>query len=307
MDRAMIVDCHTHIWEGPEQLGRYGQGGGERVAGRRGWPEADTHRHFAAAEPVDKSIVLGFRSHYLGAHVPNDYVAHYVRQHPDRLIGFAGIDPSKPLEAVRETVRAHDELGMHGITVSPAAQDFHPASTAAMKLYAEANRLRMPVIFDQHALMTPGAKMEFARPFLLDEVAREFPDLRIIIAELGHPWIDETVLLLGKHANVFADIGGLLNNHWQAYNALLVAYQAEVMDKLLFASNFPFTSAATCIEALYSINQFCHGTNLPTIPREQLRRIVERNTLDLLRIPHTTGAAPRVASTQGTPDPAVRP
>lgn len=290
----MIIDCHTHIWEGLEQLGRVGPGPGDRITGtRRGWPEADTHRHFVAAEPVDKSIVLAFRSHYLGANVPNDYVARYVRQHPDRLIGFAGIDPSKPLEAVRETVRSHDELGMHGITVSPAAQDFHPASTTAMKLYAEADRLRMPIIFDQDVLMMPGAKMEFARPYLLDEVAREFPSLRIIVAQLGHPWVEETVLLLGKHPNVYADIGGLLQNHWRAYNALLAAYQAEAMDKLLFASNFPFTSAAVSIETLYSINHFCHGTNLPTIPREQLRRIVERNTLELLGIPSDPEPPPR--------------
>jgi len=289
----MIVDCHTHIWEGPEQLGRWAPGTVDRTAGRRGWPEADTHHHFVAAEPVDKSIVLGFRSYYLGAHIPNDYVARYVRQHPERLIGFAGVDPSNPVEAVRETARAHQDLGMRGITVSPAAQDFHPASTAAMKLYAEVDRLRMPVVFDQDILTTPAAKMEFARPYLLDEVAREFPDLRIIVAQLGHPWVEETVLLLAKHPNVYADIGGLLHNNWQAYNALLAAYQADVMDKLLFASNFPFTSAAACIESLYSINQFCHGTNLPTIPREQLRRIVERNALDLLGIGEESGSVSR--------------
>ncbi len=282
----MIVDCHTHIWERPEQLGRCRQGiVTDRALGpRRTSPEADPQRHFAAAEPVDKCIVLGFRSHYLGADVPNDYIARYVRQHPDRLVGFAGVDPSRPGEAVRETLRAREELGMGGITISPAAQDFHPASTAAMRLYAEAARLRLPVLFDQNVLTAPGAKMEYARPSLLDEVAREFPDLKIVISQMGHPWVDEAVLLLAKHPHVYADVGGLLTNHWQAYNALLAAHHADVMDKLLFASNFPFTAAATCIETLYSINQFCHGTNLPTIPREQLRRIVERNTLELLGI-----------------------
>lgn len=276
----MIVDCHTHVWEGPEQLGRCCPTG----TSRRALPDADVHRHFVAAEPVDKSVVLGFRSHYLGANVPNDYVARYVRQHPERLVGFAGVDPSRPQEAVREISRAHDELGMRGITISPAAQDIHPASTAAMKLYAEATRLRMPIVFDGNGLAAPGAKMEFARPYLLDEVAREFPDLRLVISHLGHPWVEETIVLLGKHANVYADVGGLLHNHWQSYNALLAAHHADVMEKLLFASNFPFTSAAACIEALYSVNQFTHGTHLPTIPREQLRRIVERNTLELLGI-----------------------
>jgi len=281
----MIVDCKTHVWETPEQLGRCRRGSGDRSRNvSRALPEANIQRHLTAAERVDKCLVLGFRSYYLGAHVPNEYVSRYVRQHPTRLIGIAGVDPSRPSEAVREAARARDELGLKGITISPAAQDFHPASSAAMKLYAEADRLRMPVIFDQDVLLSPGAKMEYARPYLLDEVAREFPNLRIIISQMGHPWVDETIVLLGKHANVYADVSGLMQNFWQAYHSLLAALQADVMDKLLFASNFPFTSAAACIETLYSLNQFCHGTNLPTIPREQLRRVVERDTLKVLGI-----------------------
>jgi hypothetical protein len=116
----------------------------------------------------------------------------------------------------------------------------------------------------------------------MDEVARTFPRLRIVIAQLGQPWIDETIVLLGKHANVFADVSGLLGRPWQAYNALVTAHQYGVMEKLLFGSDFPFTSAIECIEALYSLNQMAQGTQLPVVPREALRGIVERDTLTLL-------------------------
>jgi hypothetical protein len=117
---------------------------------------------------------------------------------------------------------------------------------------------------------------------LLDEVARTFPRLPIIIAQLGQPWIDETICLLGKHHNVFADISGTLSHTWQAYTALVSAHQNQVIDKLLFGSDFPYTSATDCIEALYSINQIAQGTNLPVVPRESLRGIVERDSLGLL-------------------------
>lgn len=291
----MIVDCHTYVWERPEQLGRCASvlAGRLRAAGRKLPAETDAEHHYQASEPVDKTFVLGFRSHYLEANVPNDFLARYVRQHPDRLVGFAGVDPSRPKEAIRAAIEAHDSLGLKGLTVAPAAQDFHPTSTQAMRLYAEADRLRMPVIFDQVMLMTPSAKMEYARPALLDEVAREFPNLKIVISQLGYPWIEETLVLLAKHPNVYGDVSGLLQDFWQSYKALLGAVQTGVIDKLLFGSNFPFASAASCIEALYSMNRFCHGTNLPTIPREQLRRIVERDTLAALGIPGDgTPAAP---------------
>jgi predicted TIM-barrel fold metal-dependent hydrolase len=104
----------------------------------------------------------------------------------------------------------------------------------------------------------------------------------MIIAQLGQPWTDETIIMLGKHPHVYADVSGLLSRPWQAYNALVSAYQAGVIDKLLFGSDFPYTNATECIEALYSINQIAQGTNLPVIPREMLRGIVERDALTLL-------------------------
>jgi len=69
-----------------------------------------------------------------------------------------------------------------------------------------------------------------------------------------------------------------------------------VMDKLLFGSDFPYRLPAECIEALYSINQLSHGTNLKTIPREQLRGIVERDTLSLLGIEPPAAPGPKPKS-----------
>ncbi len=126
--------------------------------------------------------------------------------------------------------------------------------------------------------------MEYARPLLYDEVLREFPDLRLVIAHMGYPWIDETVTLLTKHSNAYANVAGLMRRSWLAYNALVTAYECGVMNRLLFGSDFPHRSPAACIESLYSINQFSQGTNLIAIPREQLRGIVERDAVKLLGI-----------------------
>ena len=140
----------------------------------------------------------------------------------------------------------------------------------------------MPVLFHPGSQFTEQSKLEYGRPFLLDEVARSFPKLRIVVAQLGQPWVEETIVVLGKHPNCFADVSGLLRRPWQAYNALVSAYQYGVIDKLLFGSDFPYTNATECIEALYSLNQMAQGTNLPLVPREALRGIVERDTLALL-------------------------
>jgi predicted TIM-barrel fold metal-dependent hydrolase len=152
-------------------------------------------------------------------------------------------------------------------------------------------------LFYTETRASAASKMEYARPLLTDEVAREFPDLRIVISQLGHPWTEETMVLMAKHEHVYADISGLLRDPWYAYNVLLSAYQTGVMDRLLFGSGFPYTLPATCIESLYSVNQVCHGTSLPTIPREQLRRIVERDALGLLGIESSSKSAVREPDT----------
>ncbi len=287
----MIVDCHTHIWESAEQLGRARLEIESRVhrgidvRGRDGAPpDASMEAHLEASGPVDKTFVLGFKSRYLSAEVPCELVSRYVRRYPEKLVGVAGIDPTNLPEALEEMHRAVSEFGMKAITVSPAAQDFHPADSRAMQVFSEAARLRVPVLIDQGIDFSTDSKMVFARPMLLDEVAREIAELKLVIAHLGYPWIDECIVLLGKHPNVYADISSLLHRPWQAYNALLSAYQYGVMDKLLFGSDFPYTPAARAIESLYRLNQLVTGTNLPTIPRQFLAAIVERDALHLLGI-----------------------
>ena len=291
----MIVDCHTHIWQSPEQLGQLDLGNQPRAARRpapagryvtqkspwRALPAADPDHHWAQSASVDKSIVLGFKSRYLRAEIPNRFVAEYVSKFPQKLIGFAGIDPTEP-DAVAEVRAAKEDLRLRGVTVSPANQDFHPSDSRAMDVYAEAERLGMPILVHPSGQFTEQSKLEFGRPYLLDEVCRTFPKLRMVIAQLGQPWMDETICMLSKHPHVYADVSGLLGRPWQAYNALVNVYQHGVIDKLLFGSDFPYTSATECIEALYSINQLAQGTNLPLVPREALRGIVERDALGLL-------------------------
>lgn len=289
----MIVDCHTHIWQSPDQLGQLDLGNAPRLRKRpritgeksawRNVPAADTDHHWAQSGTVDKSIVLGFKSRYLHAEIPNRYVSDYVRRAPQKLIGFAGIDPTEE-GALEEVHAAREDLRLQGLTVSPANQDFHPADSRAMAVYAAAEQLGMPILVHPSGQFSERSKLEYGRPFLLDEVARSFPNLRLVVAQLGQPWIEETITLLGKHAHVYTDVSGLLGRTWQAYNALVSAYQHGVIDKLLFGSDFPYTSADECIEALYSINQLAQGTNLPLVPREALRGIVERDALSLLGI-----------------------
>ena len=209
----MIIDCHTHIWQSPEQLGDGALAELSRpavVAGQkmRLLPQADTANHLLASEPADRIFVLGFKSRHLNAAIPNEYIADYCRDHADKMVGFAGIDPTEE-DAVDQVTHFTQELGLRGICVCPAAQDFHPSDTRAMAVFEKAAALHLPVVFYPGTHLSPKTKMEYARPHLLDEVARSFPNLKMVISHLGYPWVDEAIVLLGKHQNVYADVRAL--------------------------------------------------------------------------------------------------
>ncbi len=124
---------------------------------------------------------------------------------------------------------------------------------------------------------------------MLDEVARNFEGLRIIISSLGWPYVDETMLMLAKHENVYSDTSIVVGQPLRLYQVISNAYQYEVMDKLLFGSGWPYCTVRAAVEALYHINEIPRQTGLPSVPREALRAIVERDSLALLGIKHPPG------------------
>ena len=82
-----------------------------------------------------------------------------------------------------------------------------------------------------------------ARPILLDEIALRYPELRIVIAHMGHPWFDEAIAVVRRHPHVYADVSALVGRRWLLYQALVAAVEYRVEHKLLFGTDFPFFTA----------------------------------------------------------------
>jgi predicted TIM-barrel fold metal-dependent hydrolase len=287
----MIVDVHTRIWESADQLGQAVSDQLRRHY-HEPWdrPIASLTAHDQAMAPIDHAIILGLHSKLLGARIDHEKVAEYVRRDPASLIGFAGIDPTAE-DPVASLERAVD-LGLEGVVISPAAQGFHPADCRAEPLYAACEKRGLPILVESGALFARQAKMEFDQPYLLDEVARSFPELRLVLTSLGDPWIDQGLALTAKHPTVFADLSEIMRRPWPLYNALLRAYQRNVIGQIVFGSNFPFLTPERAIVNIYSVNTLIQGTHLPSVPREQLRSIVERNTLRCLGLAEDRGRRP---------------
>lgn len=272
----MIVDCCTRVFNSPEQLGRETADAVRRAMAQRGVRlESTATAHERATQCVAASLVMGFQSNLLGAGIPNEFVAETVRAAPTRIAGVAGIDPLSPSAA--EDVARAVELGLVGVSICPSAQGFHPTHSDAMRLYGRIEAAGLPLFVGRPGPLVPTGHLEFDRPVGFDEVARQHPDMPIMIGEVGWPWIDECLAMLVKHPNVHAEISGVVSRPWQLYNTLLNAQALGVMDKLFFGSGFPYEQPAKAIENLYSVNTHAHGTQLQAIPRQALRAIAERD------------------------------
>ena len=278
----MIVDVHTHVWECPCHIGETFIHDARVTAGA-GYKDihVDLGRHWDAMQPVDRAIVLGFRARHVGVLVPNEYVAEYVGKHPEKLIGFASVDPQDP-DAVEQLDDAIQRLKLRGLKMGPIYQNVAPTDSRFRRIMKRCEELRVPVLIHQGTTFCANVSLEISQPILLQPLALEFPRLRMVIAHMGHPWIDETMVLIRKNRNFFADISALYYRPWQFYNALISAKEYGVLDRLLFGSDYPFTTPQSSMDALRKVNEMAAGTNLPRIPEDALEALIHRDSLDFL-------------------------
>ncbi len=266
----MIVDCHTHIDFSADEVG--------------------VSEHLSAAETVDVCFVLGCGDG--SSDEVNKKLAEYIAAHNAKMVGFAVVDPANDKVSLANVKPVKEKLGLEGAVLYCSGNGVHPTHSRAMRFYESAVELEMPVFFHNwEATSGREAILEYAQPYLLDEVARAFEDLKIIIGGMGAPFVEQTLALVAKHANVYADLTVRPKSVWQIYNTVVAANEQGVMDKLLFGSGFPLGTAGQCIETLLGFNMLLADTNLPTVPRDKIRTIVERETLEVLGVGRSVAEA----------------
>lgn len=275
-----MIDCHTHFWKATH----WSREMAEEAAIARGEPaktDVEEAEHWQAMAPVDKAIVFGFRATQLGLVVPNDVVSRYVASHTDKLIGFACVDPCEH-DCLDELRRSVEELGMRGLKLAPIYQNIHPMDERVQPLYDYCQRNRLPIMFHQGTTFPRRAPLKYASPIQLEDVALKYPDLRMVIAHMGHPWLAETVALIRKQPHIYADISALHYRPWQFYNGLMLAVEYGTAHKLLLGSDYPFTTPSETLAGLRGVNRVVGESGLPRVPDAVIERILGRDTLQLL-------------------------
>lgn len=286
-----IIDFHSHVFWYPDHLSdelvddalaakrvKLERSGGKAFLTREDRHANDSlpEQHRAATAAADRVVVFGIRAAATGFAVPNEVIADYVRTDPDRLEGWASVDPNDP-DCVEQLDHCVQDLGLKGLKVAPVYQHWDPVDPRNWKLFERCVELGIPVMIHQGTTYPRRAKLEWGRPLQLEPLVMALPDLRMIIAHLGHPWEEEVVALVRKTPNLYTDVSALHFRPWRFWQAMITAFEYGVTHKLLFGSDFPNAPTQVAIDGLREVNHVVDGTPLPKVPSEVIESILSEN------------------------------
>ena len=175
----------------------------------------------------------------------NDYVAGMWKRHPDRVIqAWGAVDPFKGEAAIEEAKKAINELGMLGFHFHPIMGHFAVNDRQFYPLWETIVELKAPVMIDvgttgMGAGMPGGmgAKIRHAHPLALDDLAADFPDLKIVAAHPGWPWVDDMTAVALHKGNVYWELSGWAPKYFP--DQLKKDVRSRLKDKIMFGSDYP--------------------------------------------------------------------
>ena len=241
-----VVDIHVHLQPWEQMLPEVRA----RMESRPGAAElaALMHRPAEVLALMDRAGIerigmIHYVSPLMGfTAAVNDFSAATARLAPDRLIPFGSVHPRLTAEPGAEVRRLKD-LGIVALKIHPPHQLF--AANAYLddlpglaEVYGEAQALGMPVMIHTGTSVFPGARNRFADPMAADDVAVDFPDLRLILAHAGRPlYMDTCVFLARRHPNLYLDVSGIPPRRLLHYLPRLA--DAGIADKVLWGTDWP--------------------------------------------------------------------
>jgi predicted TIM-barrel fold metal-dependent hydrolase len=186
--------------------------------------------------------------------ISNEEIAEAAQANSDIMLAFASIDPHKGKAGAIEARRLITDYGVRGFKFHPPIQNYHPYDPVAWPLYEVIAEHGLPAIFHTgHSGIGTGMKggggirLKYGQPILVDDVAVDFPEMKIILAHPSWPWTDEALSMALHKPNVFIDLSGWSPKYFPPQ---IVRYaNTQLGKKFLFGSDFPLLKPDRWIEA----------------------------------------------------------
>jgi predicted TIM-barrel fold metal-dependent hydrolase len=269
-----------------------------------GIPKVDYHCHLSITEysdPANPSVITVSKDEIIAdlleadidkAVILSDFknspekVASFCKQDLDRFIGFGYVNAVLQESAI-EVRRQREDLELHGLKLYPCSDGYKPDDTHTFKVYEAASELGMPIMIHHAGMPSNYDYLYHTDPAQIDVVAECFPNLKIIIAHIGYPRVDETLYVARKHKNVFCDISwpyGNVNHPsflYMLWKDLLTALNLGVINKMIFGTDYPGIRQRSYLDMLLNINRYAVHEELK-LPMENIFAMLDQNIQPLL-------------------------
>lgn len=160
-----------------------------------------------------------------------------------RLVGVAGASPKAGTEGLRKLDRAIRELGLKAVSIAPYANGMVADAALYYPIYGKCAEHDVPVIVHTSTNLLAGVRNDCGHPSHLDQVAIDFPDLKIIAHHAGWPWVLEMVSLALRHPNLYISPAGMRPRNFSKSGSgwlpLIQFGDTILRDRVLWGSNWP--------------------------------------------------------------------
>jgi predicted TIM-barrel fold metal-dependent hydrolase len=247
----MIIDFHVHIWEEGTPFYQGTPDDYVRKMDQLGIDKmcilgVDLGKHYAGYNRRDSQARLAAFEKKFGhkTSLSNKYLYEFVKVHPDRLVGLGSVHPDGDYDLKEEFNKCINDYGFKGLKLYPLS-GFYPDDERMYPVYEKAEKYGCVVLFHTGGKDCGSMSLKYDNPIYLDNLAAEFPELKIIIAHVGYPWIDMAIQVASGNYNVFLEISGLMtfesfNNTPIVKDTLTkVLNRVTLNEKTIFGSDGP--------------------------------------------------------------------
>ncbi len=215
--------------------------------------------------------------------IPYEVVEKWCRKYPDRFSGLAGADPYRGMAQLRDLEHAVRDLGFVGVHLYPHWFKLRPDAAQYYPIYAKCCELDVPIMMQvgQNLIYQKDVRLpSVARPILLDQIAIDFPELKLIGIHVGTPWADEMIAMAWKHANVFIGLDAYAPKHLE--KSLVHYMNTYGADKVMWGSDWPVIDPERGVREMGEHN----------LRPDAYRKVMRDNAVKLFRLdsPAATGA-----------------
>ena len=134
----------------------------------------------------------------------DEEIAVYCRQYPNRLMGFTSIHPDR-YQPHKKIERAINEFGMKGVKIYPHS-GFYSNEPRLNKVYQKCIDYDVPVMIHTGIKALQWQSLKYNNPLYVDDIATNFPDLKIVMCHGGYPWVEEFIVVAYSNSNIWVDL-----------------------------------------------------------------------------------------------------